>query len=144
MKAIILFALLVILSNCSTRSYKEYSFKEKRIRELRFRFLNDSLGSFNVKYLCSNPVINIEQKFKYTKLSDNKILIENIEAKNKNVFIYIPLTELSTCINSNKYVGIERIPIINKEEILIYKKSLFWQKINNEKIISAFTFKSKN
>lgn len=142
-KNVILFSLLIIFCSCSKGLYKEYSFKQKGVRELNFYFINDTLGSFKVKYLCTDTVINIEQKFTYKKILDNKFFIKGITNQNIDPFIRVPIEKLNTCIKSNKTIGIERIPVIKEEEILIYKRKLFWQKIDKEKIISAFTFKAK-
>lgn len=142
-KFVMLFSMLIIFCSCNKGLYKEYSFKQKGIRELSFYFINDTLGSFKVKYSCTDPLISIEQKFTYKKTSDNIISIKGIENQNIEPFISVPLEKLNTCFKSNESIGLERIPVVNEEEILIYKKKLFWQKIDNEKIISAFTFKAK-
>ena len=143
-KLVILFSLSIIVCSCSKALYKEYSFKQKGVRELNFYFINDTLGCFKVKYLCTDTLINIEQKFIYKKTSDNKISIKGIEKQNIEPFIYVPLKKLNACIKSNKSISIEKIPTVNEEEILIYKRKLFWQKVDNNKVVSAFIFKVKN
>lgn len=141
-KTIILFILLLTLQSCKLRLYPDYTLKQQESRELIFHFSGNNSGSFEVKYLCANTAIKIEQKFTYKKISKDKILIKGIENR-KETFIYIPSEYMNKCNNSDKDLYLNRIPVIDTEEILIYNHSLFWQKIQNKKIISAFTLTAK-
>jgi len=142
-KLVITFILLIILSSCSKKLYKEYSFKQKDVRELKFYFINDTLGSFKVKYLCSNVLIDIEQKFIYKETSEGIFSFKGIGKQKSDSFIYVPLEKLNNCVKSKQSISIEKIPLIIDEEIVIYKKSLFWQKVENGKVISALLFKAR-
>lgn len=101
------------------------------------------MGKFTVKYLCTDTLINIEQKFTYKRISENRIYIKNIISQGDEPFIIVPLKKLNSCIKLNKFSAIQRIPVIKEEEITIYKKKLFWQKIDNSKIVTAFIFIAK-
>lgn len=142
-KLVMLFCLSIMISSCSNSLYKEYSFKQKGVRELNIYFINDTLGNFKVNYVCSDKVITIEQYFIYKKTSGGKFIVYGTDNQNHDLFINIPTEKLLNCNNSKTFFGIERVPVIKEEEILIYRNKLFWQKIDNNKIISAFTFKAK-
>ena len=142
-KLIILFSLSILICSCNKSLYKEYTFKEKGIRKLSFYFVNDTLGYFEVRYVCSNQLVNIQQKFVYKKITESQIHIKGMENKIEP-FIYVPIEKLNNCLELNKTNNFERIPVINEEEITIYKRKIFWQKIDKGKIVRAYTFKSKN
>lgn len=138
-RLIMFFSLSIFICSCNKNLYKEYSFREKGIRKLSFYFINDTLGYFEVKYLCSNQSVNIQQKFVYKKINENQISIKGIES-HAQPLIYVPIEKLSNCFEFNDTNNIERIPVIKDENITIYKRKIYWQKIEKEKVVSAYTF----
>lgn len=143
-KLIFLISVFSVLSSCNSSLYKEYSFEQKNVRNLNFYFLNDTLGTFNVKYLCADTIKTIEQKFVYKKISNGIFSVKGIENQKNEPFIYVSQENLINCVKSRQSIGLEKIPVLRDEKILIYKKKLFWQKIHNQKAVSKITFTAKN
>lgn len=143
MKLIILFSIAIVFVSCNQNIYNKFTFKEKGVRELNFYFINDTLGTFQVNYLCTEDVVSFKQKFTHRKISDNKISIRGIDKNSSKPFTYVPLEKLNNCTQLNEFSNMEKIPIINNEVLFVHKRKLYWQKIKNEKIVSAYLFKGK-
>lgn len=138
---LILFSLVFCFCSCNKNLYKIYSFKQKDVRDFNFNFINDTLGSFDVKYLCSDTLKKIEQKFTYKKISDGIFSVKGILNKKKyEPFIYVSVEDLKNCVETKESISIKKIPVIMDEEIVIYKKKLFWQKIDNGVVVSSLLF----
>ncbi len=141
-KSIIFFSLLSILQNCTAKQplHDKYSLEQNGIRKLDIKFVTNTMGVFEVKYNCSDT-LKFKQEFKYKRISKNIIMITGIKKQNQDRFFYLSQNDKNSCPKSKEYLY--KIPLIGEEKVLMYQNKLFWQKIQNKKIISAFTFSTE-
>lgn len=139
-KNIILLCSFFIFQMCTVVKpiHKIYSLEQYGIRKLDINFVTGTEGVFEVKYNCTDTIISFKQDFKYKQISKNKIMVIGTKKLDQEIFFYLPPKVCKICSISNSYLY--KIPLITEEEILINHNSLFWQKIQNKKIVSAFTF----